>query len=108
MKTLKDFRLEGKTVILRCDLNVSIKDGKIIDDTKIKASLKTINYILDKNAKLIIMSHLGRIKTESDKEKYDMRVVYNRLNELLPNKIHFVNETKPSKLKKYVKKIATW
>ena len=40
MKTLKDFRLEGKTVILRCDLNVSIKDGKIIDDTKIKASLK--------------------------------------------------------------------
>lgn len=105
MKTVKDFRLEGKTVILRCDLNVSIKDGKIIDDTKIKASLKTINYILDKNARLIIMSHLGRIKTESDKEKYDMRVVYNRLNELLPNKIHFVNETKPSKLKKYVKKL---
>lgn len=105
MKTVKNFILENKTVILRCDLNVSIKDGKIIDDNKIKASLKTIEYILDKGAKLIIMSHLGRVKEEKDKEKNSMEIVYKRLNELLENKVIFVNETNPSKLKKYVKKL---
>ena len=105
MKKVTDFNLSGKTVILRCDLNVSIKDGKIIDDNKIKASLKTINYILDHNAKLVIMSHLGRVKTESDKQKYDMRIVYERLEEILHNKISFIDETKPAKLIKPVKNL---
>ena len=105
MKKVTDFNLSGKTVILRCDLNVSIKDGKIIDDNKIMASLKTINYILDHNAKLVIMSHLGRVKTESDKQKYDMRIVYERLEEILHNKISFIDETKPTKLIKPVKNL---
>ena len=105
MKKVTDFHLSGKRVILRCDLNVSIKDGKIIDDNKIRASLKTINYILDQNAKLIIMSHLGRIKTEQDKEKNDMRIVYDEFKELLPDKISFINETKPVKLIKAVKNL---
>lgn len=103
MKKITEFNLKRKKVILRCDLNVSIKDGKIIDDNKIKASLKTINYILDQDAKLIIMSHLGRVKTESDKKNNDMKIVYERLNELLPNKVKFVNETKPSKIDKHAK-----
>ena len=106
MKKVTDFNLSGKTVILRCDLNVSIKDGKIIDDNKIMASLKTINYILDHNAKLVIMSHLGRVKTESDKQKYDMRIVYERLEEILHNKISFIDETKPTKLIKPVKNVS--
>lgn len=105
MKKVTDFNLSGKTVILRCDLNVSIKDGKIIDDNKIMASLKTINYILDHNAKLVIMSHLGRVKTESDKQKYDMRIVYERLEEILHNKISFIDATKPAKLIKPVKNL---
>lgn len=105
MKKVTDFNLRGKTVILRCDLNVSIKDGKIIDDNKIKASLKTINYILEHNAKLVIMSHLGRVKTESDKQKYNMRIVYDRLTEYLHNKISFIDETKPARLIKPVKNI---
>lgn len=105
MKKVTDFNLSGKTVILRCDLNVSIKDGKIIDDNKIMASLKTINYILDHNAKLVIMSHLGRVKTERDKQKYDMRIVYERLEEILHNKISFIDETKPAKLIKPVKNL---
>lgn len=105
MKKVTDFNLSGKTVILRCDLNVSIKDGKIIDDNKIMASLKTINYILDHNAKLVIMSHLGRVKTESDKQKYDMRIVYERLEEYLHNKISFIDETKPAKLLRPVKNL---
>lgn len=105
MKKVTDFNLSGKTVILRCDLNVSIKDGKIIDDNKIMASLKTINYILDHNAKLVIMSHLGRVKTERDKQKYDMRIVYERLEEILHNKISFIDETRPAKLIKPVKNL---
>ena len=105
MKKITELYLKNRTVILRCDLNVSIKDEKIIDDTKIKESLKTINYILEQGGKVVIMSHLGKIKTYEDKQKYDMKIVYNRLNELLPNKISFINETSGSKLKKAVKKL---
>lgn len=105
MKKITDFNFNKKTVILRCDFNVSIKNGKIIDDTKIKESLETINYILNNNAKLIIMSHLGRIKKEEDKAKNDMRIVFERLKELLPGKINFINETKASKISKGLKQI---
>ena len=105
MKTILDLYLKNRTVILRCDLNVSIKNGKIIDDTKIKSSLKTIKYILDQGGKVVIMSHLGKIKTPEDKEKYNMEIVYKRLNKLLPKKIEFINETSGPKLKKAVKKL---
>lgn len=105
MKTIENIDIEGKTVILRCDFNVSIINGKIIDDTKIKKSLKTINYILDHQAKLLIMSHLGKVTNEEDKKKNDMRIVYKRLNELLPNKVTFVNETSSKKIKKDLKKL---
>ena len=103
MRTIENVNLKYRTVILRCDLNVSIKDGKIIDDTKIKSSLKTINYILVQKAKLVIMSHLGKIKTEEDKKKNDMRIVYKRLKELLPNQVKFINETSGRRLKKAVR-----
>lgn len=105
MKTILDLYLKNRTAILRCDLNVSIKDGKIIDDTKIKSSIKTIKYILDQGGKAVIMSHLGKIETEEDKQKNNMKIVYERLNELLPNKISFISETKSNKLKKEVKKL---
>ena len=105
MKTILDVNLKNKTVILRCDLNVSIKDGKIIDDTKIKSSLKTINYILEQGGKVVILSHLGKIKTEEDKQKNDMKIVYKRLNELIPNKIKFINETSGKAVKKAVKNL---
>lgn len=105
MKNILDFNFEKRTVILRCDLNVTIKEGKIIDNSKIKASLKTIEYIIDKGARLIIMSHLGRIKTEDDLKKYDMRIVYNELSRFLHDKLSFINETKPNKIKKQIKKL---
>lgn len=105
MKTILDVNLKNKTVILRCDLNVSIKDGQIIDDTKIKSSLKTINYILEQGGKVVILSHLGKIKTEEDKQKNDMKIVYKRLNELIPNKIKFINETSGKAVKKAVKNL---
>ena len=72
MKTIKDMDIDSKKVIIRCDFNVPIKDGKIIDDTRIKASLKTINYCLEHNAKIILLSHLGRVKEEADLQKNDL------------------------------------
>ena len=101
-KTVKDFEIENKTVILRCDLNVSIKNNVIIDDTRITASLETIEYILEKGAKLIVLSHLGKVKNEEDKIKYDMLIVYERLNELLPNKFKFVPYTSEEIIKEEV------
>ena len=67
-KTVRDFKLKSNKVIIRCDLNVPIKKGIIQDDTRIKESIKTISYLVDSKAKVIILSHLGRIKEESDKE----------------------------------------
>ena len=65
-KRLQDMDLENKKVVLRCDLNVPIENGTILDDNKIVASLDTIKYLIDKNCKIIILSHLGKIKTKSD------------------------------------------
>ena len=70
-KTIEDFNLYGKKVIIRCDLNVPIKDGKILDDNRIIESLKTIKYAVANNAKVIILSHLGRIKEKKDMSKND-------------------------------------
>ena len=66
-KTIRDYDLNNKKVIIRCDFNVPIKDGVIVDDNRIVQSLATINYAIENGAKLILMSHLGRIKEEADK-----------------------------------------
>ena len=64
MRSITDIDLSSKKVILRCDYNVPIKDGIIEDDTRIKMSLDTINYLLKNNCKIIILSHLGKIKED--------------------------------------------
>lgn len=94
MKNIKDLELENKKVIIRCDFNVPIKEGKIIDDTRIVSSLPTIKYCLEKNAKVILMSHLGRIKEPSDLEKNTLAPVASRLSELLNKKVQFIPETR--------------
>ena len=93
-KTIKDYNLEGKKVIIRVDFNVPIKDGNIQDDNRIKESLETINYALERNAKIILLSHLGRVKEESDKESNTLEPVALRLSELLDKEIIFVTETR--------------
>ena len=93
-KTIRDYDLNGKKVIIRVDFNVPIKDGEILDDNRIKQSLKTINYALEHNAKIILLSHLGRVKTESDKESNTLEPVALRLSELLDKEIIFVTETR--------------
>ena len=93
-KTIRDFNLENKKVLIRVDFNVPIKDGIITDDNRIRMSLKTINYAIENNAKVILLSHLGRVKEESDKEKNSLLVVSKRLSELLNKEVIFVNETR--------------
>lgn len=93
-KTIKDYNLEGKKVIIRVDFNVPIKDGIIQDDNRIKQSLETINYALENNAKIILLSHLGRIKTEEDKKANTLEPVALRLSELLDKEIIYVTETR--------------
>ena len=93
LKTIRDFDLDKKTVILRCDLNVSIKNGKIIDDTRIVNSIPTIKYLLEHNSKVVILSHLGKVKTVEDKKKNSLEIVYKELTKYLNNKIKFVPYT---------------
>lgn len=98
MKTIKDMNIENKKVIIRCDFNVPIKDGKIVDDTRIKSSLPTINYCLEKNAKIILLSHLGRVKEESDLTKNNLAPVAIRLSELLNRNVKFIPQTRGKQL----------
>lgn len=91
MKYIEDINIENKKVILRLDLNVTIKDGKILDDTKIISSIPTINYLLNKNCKILILSHLGKIKTEEDKIKNTLHPVCKLLSEHLKRNIIFIS-----------------
>ena len=102
MKTMKDMDLNNKKVIIRCDFNVPIKEGKIIDDTRIKASLETINYCLEHNAKVILMSHLGRVKEEADLAKNDLKPVAERLSTLLNKEVKFIPVTRGEALEKAI------
>lgn len=101
-KTIEDFDLNNKRVIIRVDFNVPIKDGIIIDDNRIRESLKTINYAIDHNAKVILLSHLGRIKNESDKEKNSLKIVAARLSELLKRNVIFISETRGPEVEKII------
>jgi len=97
-KSIKDFDLNNKKVIIRVDFNVPMKDGKITNDNRIKMSLKTIKYAIENNAKVILMSHLGRVKEENDKLKNSLKVVSKRLSELLNKEVVFVSSTRGKEL----------
>ena len=102
MKTIKDLNIDNKKVLIRCDFNVPLKDGKIGDDTRIVSSLQTINYCLDKNAKVILLSHLGRVKEEADLEKNNLAPVAVRLQELLERPVTFIDETRGERLEEAI------
>ena len=106
-KTLRDFELDNKKVIIRVDFNVPIKDGEITDDNRIAESLKTINYCLDKGAKVILMSHLGRVKTEEDKISNTLEPVAYRLSELLGKEVIFVDETRGELLENEINNLSS-
>lgn len=103
MKYIEEIELDNKKVILRLDLNVTIKDGVILDDTKIIKAIPTIKYVLNKNCNILIMSHLGKIKTEEDKKTNSLLIVSKRLEELLGTSINFVNMTRGEELEESIK-----
>ena len=92
MKKITNFDFKNKKVILRLDLNVPIKDEKILSKEKINSSLKTINYISNSGGKVIILSHLGKIKEEKDKEKNSLFIVYKEMLKEF-NNIYFSSAT---------------
>jgi phosphoglycerate kinase len=91
MPDLSTFDVAGKRVFLRCDLNVPLKDGVIKDDGRIKASLPTIQLLLDKGAALVIAAHLGRPKGEA-KPELSLAPIAKRLAELLGREVKFTGE----------------
>ena len=90
-KTVKDVELNGKRVVMRVDFNVPLKDGVITDDTRIRAALPTINYILENGASLTLLTHLGRPKGERNPE-FTVKPAADYLAELLGKDVKFIND----------------
>lgn len=99
-QVVTELNVSGKKVIVRVDFNVPRKDGVVTNDNRIVQALPTINYLLENGAKVILLSHLGKVnhkeadKTESDKLKNDMSVVAKKLAEKVDTKVTFVNATR--------------
>mgnify|MGYP001619454931 CR=1 FL=1 len=99
--TLRDIDIEGKKVLVRADFNVSIKNGMVEDDTRLKATIPTINFLLEKNCKIILMSHLGRPKDllkegksfEEIKKELTLRPVAEDLSEILGMDVVFAENS---------------
>ena len=90
-KSVDDFNAQGRRVLVRCDFNVPLKDGVITDDTRIKAALPTINKLIADGAKVILCSHLGKVK-EGPNEKEFLAPVAQALEEKLGKAVVFVDD----------------
>ncbi|MEB8170656.1 phosphoglycerate kinase [Macrococcus caseolyticus] len=97
-KVVSDLELKDKKVLVRADFNVPMKDGNITNDNRIVEALPTIKYIIEQGGKVILFSHLGKVKTEEDKANLSLQPVANRLSELLDKEVQFVAETRGEKL----------
>ena len=104
-KTIKDVELKNKVVLIRVDFNVPMKEGVITDQNRIVQALPTIKYALEQDAKLVLFSHLGRVKEEADKAKNSLAPVAKRLAELLGQEVKFIPETRGEALEKSVKEM---
>lgn len=96
-KTVKDIDLKGKTVLVRCDFNVPMSEGAIQDDTRIKAAIPTIQYLMEQGAKVVLCSHLGKPKPEKMtpeemKEKFSLSPVAQKLSEELGKEVKFADD----------------
>ncbi len=101
--TVRDLDVKGKHVIVRVDFNVPHKGDVITDDNRIQAALPTINYLTENGAKVLLLSHLGKVKTDEDKAKNDMSIVAKRLAEVQSAPVTFVNATRGEELENAVK-----
>lgn len=102
MESIKNVDVKGKRVIVRVDFNVPIKDGNVVDDTRIVGALKTIKYLVDNNAKVILLSHIGRVESLEDKDKNTLRPVAKHLSTLIDTPIYFVPLTRGMLLEKTI------
>ncbi len=102
IKTLKDFEFQDKAVFLRLDLNVPMEDGKITDETRIMATLPTIQYLREHGAKIVMASHLGRPKSADDKQ-YSLEPVAQKLSEHLKAEVLLLEEPEGGALKHLIK-----
>jgi phosphoglycerate kinase len=95
-RSVRDADVAGKTVLVRADLNVPLENGSVADDTRIRASLPTLELLLERGAKAVrVCSHLGRPKTEEDRARYAMAPVAARLRELAPDeRVHVLENTR--------------
>ena len=100
--TVKDLDVKGKHVIVRVDFNVPHKGNVITDDNRVRAALPTINYLTEHGAKVLLLSHLGKIKTEEDYAKNDMSIVADCLASLQSAPVKFVNATRGAELEEAV------
>ena len=100
--TVRDIPLDGKTVLVRADYNVPLeKDGSIADDFRVRSSLPTLQYLLDRGCKVVVMSHLGR--PEGRDASCSLKVVASRLSQLLGQPVTFVDDCKGEKVRMAVK-----
>ncbi|WP_127943066.1 phosphoglycerate kinase [Mycoplasma sp. ATU-Cv-703] len=101
-KTLDDINLKNQTVLMRVDFNVPIENGQIMSDKRITAALPSIEKVISSGGKLVLFSHLGRVKTEKDKERYSLKVVAEDLSKKLSKEVIFINKTHGPKLEKAI------
>ncbi len=97
-KTVRDLDVAGKKVMVRVDFNVPIKGGVISNDNRIVAALPTIKHLIENDAKVVLFSHLGKVKSEDDKAELTLAPVAERLAEVLEQNVTFVNQTRGEEL----------
>ncbi|RXU50284.1 phosphoglycerate kinase [Staphylococcus warneri] len=102
-KIVSGLELKDKTVLVRADFNVPLKDGEITNDNRIVQALPTIKYIIEQGGKVVLFSHLGKVKEESDKESLTLKPVADDLSKKLDKDVVFVPETRGEKLESAIK-----
>ncbi len=105
MLRIQDLNVDNLTVLVRVDYNVPIENGQVMDDSKIRASLETINYLKEHNSKIILMSHLGKVKTVEDKKNNTLLPVCQKLSEILNEEVQFFNDENKNNVYKVLKKL---
>lgn len=104
MKSVTEFNLKEKKVLVRCDFNVPIKNGIVLDDFRIRQSISTISYLIKKQAKIILISHLGRPDGKVNKE-YSLRQIVPTLEKLLKRDVKFLDDCIGKKVEDEINKM---